>query len=82
MTDISFLKAVVKRRRDEKQQRAHLSRNKNCASHLGGIKKKEALRGLTKPATSNKESISCCVGLIEGTGRGPLPGQGCGEGGE
>lgn len=24
---------------------------------------------LTKPATCNKESMTCCVGLIDGTGR-------------
>lgn len=36
------------------------------------------------PETSTKESVTCCVGLIDGTVRVivPLPGQGCGEGGD
>lgn len=28
---------------------------------------------------SNKESVTCCVGVIVGPRRVPLPGQGCGE---
>lgn len=70
MTDISFLKAVVKRRQDEKHKKwyTYLLQIQPIKTvyHCGGKKCCLLFQcGLTKPATSNKESVTCCEGLIE-----------------
>ncbi len=59
------------------------SANKKNISHCRGKNcSLLSLHGLTRPADSSKETLTCCAGLIDRTGRVPLPCRGCGEGGE